>query len=82
VNTATNTPTSTATRTPTATPAGLLCADVNGDGRVNAGDVLRVALRIFFHRPYEARYDINRDGVINVADLIAVIRQFGQRCRQ
>jgi len=80
--TPTNTAVSTATRTPspTATPTADRCADIDGNGRVNSGDLLKFVKYVLRHRPYDARYDINRDGLLNVRDVIAVVRQFGRRC--
>lgn len=82
--TPTLTATSSATTTPTVvpsltpTPAAEPCADVNGDGRVNVQDLVRVALQ--FGERYDARYDLNRDGKVNALDLMIVARQFGRRC--
>ncbi len=80
--TATNTAVAaTATNTPlpptaTATPVGDRCADINGNGRVNGGDLVRIFKAMF--RPYNARFDINRDGAVTFADLFAAARQYGR----
>jgi Tol biopolymer transport system component len=82
-DTPTNTPappTSTPTQTPT--PTGILCGDLNGDGRVNSGDILRVLLRVVFHRPYVALYDVDQDGDVDIQDVLAVARQYGRRCHR
>ena len=85
-NTPTNTPTALATRTatptasptPTPTPGGTVgCADVDGSGRVTLRDIFLIALHL---RSHNLRYDVNGDGRVSFADLIAAIEQFGDRC--
>jgi hypothetical protein len=66
--------------TATATPIGPKCADVNGDGRVNSIDMVRIFIQMF--RPYNATYDITQDGAVNISDLFAAAMQFNRRCRQ
>lgn len=46
---------------------------MNGDGKVNAKDIVAVAKQLGRHRPYNAKYDVNEDGKVNVHDLLAVI---------
>ena len=77
---ATSTPTATATAsaTATATQAPAPCADVNGDGRVTRVDALLVATHLLGR--YQARYDVNRDGHVNVDDVLTVLQQLGRRC--
>jgi hypothetical protein len=76
---ATPTPTATSTPTPTPTPSAL-CADVDGNGKVNVKDVVQIARHIL-RRRFDARYDVNGDGRINVKDLLIAVRQLGTRCR-
>jgi hypothetical protein len=47
---------------------------------VNSRDMVRIFLAMF--RPYKARFDINRDGRVNLADVFAAAQQFGRSCRQ
>ena len=47
---------------------------------MNSGDLRRIAIHVLKQRPYDARYDINRDGVLDFRDVLAAVRQFGQRC--
>jgi len=76
-------PTSTATRkpwtitptpvTPTPTPAPSACLDLNGDGRVDGGDISIVA-RALFSEPGDGVADVNGDGKVDLVDLFLVIR--------
>ncbi len=75
----TNTPTATpmmpntATPAPTATPSGSCHrADLDGDGRVGFHDFL-IEFRQVFKR-FDARFDLNDDGKVNVRDVFAVVR--------
>jgi hypothetical protein len=71
------TPTSVATAT--ATPSLAVCADLNGDGRVTAVDVLIELLETRKkHAP--TRYDLNGDGRVDARDVIVVAHQLGRRC--
>jgi hypothetical protein len=56
-------------------------ADVNGDRWVNVGDPLIVAKAVAHLIPYNADFDLNKDGVMNVADLMLVGYQQGKSCR-
>ena len=61
------------------------CADVDGDGVVRGKDIAQIALRLGARRGgvrYQPKYDLNSDGVVNLADLLLAIRQLGTRCRQ
>ena len=91
--TAVPTSTSTATATNTAAPATLTatstatpnsveqrCADVDYDGRVTYRDVLRILIANF--QRYNALFDIDGNGRVNIADVYAAIQQFGRRCRR
>jgi hypothetical protein len=52
--------------------------DVNGDGRVDCNDVaiVRAAFGKRTGQPgFDARADLNRDGIVNVIDLTTVTRQ-------
>jgi hypothetical protein len=77
--TATPTMTPTSVATATATPSLAVCADLNGDGRVTAVDVLIELLETRKkHAP--ARYDLNGDGRVDARDVIVVAHQLGRRC--
>jgi hypothetical protein len=52
---------------------------VNGSGRVSAGDVRAIARAVIKHE-YHAAYDINRDGRVSFADMVAAAKQLGRRC--
>lgn len=85
-NTATNTSTATPTLTPTRTPTFTVtatarppCADVTGDGHVTMRDVL-AELSAILRRRYDVRYDLARDGRLDVKDLLFVVHQLGRRC--
>ena len=58
---------------------GEPCADVTGDGRVTLRDLAAIALRIALRR-YDARFDLNGDGVINRLDFGIALRQLGSAC--
>ena len=51
---------------------------MNGNRTVNGSDLVRVFFAMFW--PYNQRYDINRDGVVNLYDFWATARQWGRRC--
>jgi N-acetylneuraminic acid mutarotase len=55
-------------------PCATMRADVTGDGVVNSGDLLRVALK-FGVRPPPSRLDQNADTVLNAGDLLKVSLQ-------
>jgi hypothetical protein len=46
---------------------------------VTARDLAEVAMQIGRRRP-NLYYDINRDGRVNVLDLVIVVRALGKRC--
>ena len=68
------------------------CFDFNGNGAVDIGDIMQVAVRWLLtaanpdpdNNPatpnYEDKYDANGDGVINVVDIMMVAAQWGQTC--
>jgi len=66
----------------TATPAGV-CGDVNGDTKVNIGDVIRLANHVGF--PADPRYypvddnlaDVNNDNKVNIGDVIRLANHVG-----
>ena len=60
--------------------AAEACADVTGDGRVRLADVALITLRALIGR-YNARFDLNHDGVINFADVRIAIGQLGTTCQ-
>jgi hypothetical protein len=86
---ATPTPTATSTLSPTATPTltpptatprpAAPCADVDGNGKVNIKDLVRIARHIPRKR-FDARYDVNGDGRINIVDVLIAFHQLGTRC--
>jgi len=80
------TPTRTPTTTPTRTPTpSVKCADVNGDGKVTATDIVQIALHLGAREGswrYQPKYDLNSDGVVNLTDVILAMGQLGTRCRQ
>jgi len=55
-----------------------VCADVNGDGRVTPRDVSAIAAHIIGR--YQAKFDLNHDGRVNMEDVKIAIRQLGRRC--
>jgi len=68
------------------------CFDFNGNGVVDVGDIMQVAVRWLLTAAnpnpdgddstpnYEEKYDANKDGVINVVDIMMVAAQWGQTC--
>ena len=55
--------------------AGEIDGDFNGDGRVNARDVIAVMRAVLVASPQVSRrYDVNNDGRVNSRDVIAVMR--------
>jgi hypothetical protein len=81
--TATATAVPTATNTPlppaTATPTLLQCADVDGNGRVDAED-LRLIGDHMGRRRFDPQYDVNGDGKVTGRDMAVAFRQLGRRC--
>jgi N-acetylneuraminic acid mutarotase len=55
----------------------IMRADVNGDGKVNSGDQLKVTLE-FGVKPPRARLDQNGDKNINSGDQLKVVLNFGK----
>jgi len=79
------TPSVTPTPSPTPTPPSVKCADVTGDGKVTAADIVQILLHLGARRGdwrYQAKYDLDSDGVVNLTDVFLAIRQLGTRCRQ
>ncbi len=62
-------------------PTGPICQDVdiNDDGAVSAGDILRVASQ-FPPAPYNVIYDINKDAKVNSNDSSIAAGFFAQTC--
>ena len=60
-----------------------ICGDVNGDTKVNIGDVIRLANHVGF--PADPRYypvddnlaDVNNDGKVNIGDVIRLANHVG-----
>ena len=53
-------------------------ADVDGNGRVDIGDLKEVSRKLNTSTTRRIREDINHDGVVDVVDLAIVARHFGQ----
>ena len=49
-----------------------ITGDVNGDGKVNVGDIMAV-INIMSANTNDAKGDVNQDGKVNVGDIMAVI---------
>lgn len=67
-------------------PTGAIPGDVNGDGKVDCADVAIVKAAFGTSRGqtgYDARADVNNDGVVNILDLAFVLRQLpaGTTCQ-
>lgn len=77
--TATPSPTNTFTPTPTRTPSSTPCADATGDGQVTLLDVA-VEGDAILRGKKDRKYDVNRDGKVNLLDLVVVVTQVGRRC--
>jgi hypothetical protein len=74
-DTATSTPVGVPTNTPvpptsTSTPAPGQCLTFGQ--RISL--IVNIAIRLGANKSYDARFDVNHDGVINVRDLLQVIR--------
>jgi len=54
--------------------------DVNGDGQVDASDLVLVAQHFgeTITEPISPNPDVNDDGIVNIADLILVGKHFGE----
>lgn len=66
-----------------ALPATTLVGDVDGDCRVDLTDLTVAAGRYLTavgSLLYAPAYDLNHDGVINIADIQIIASHFGQRC--
>jgi hypothetical protein len=80
-NTATNTPSPTSTPT----PRPPKCADVNGTGVVTLSDVAAILLHVGRRQGdpgFQPKYDLDRNGSINIIDVSIALSQFGRRCTQ
>src|SRR5262249_30241844 len=51
------------------------CGDQNGDGRVDAGDIVAIQQAIFDPSRVSALCDANADGLCNASDIVAVSRE-------
>jgi len=67
-----------ATSPPCAPPAPP-CADVNSDHRVTGQDVLLITRFMLAKRP-NLKYDVNRDGRVDLLDVRFAFDQLGRRC--
>jgi pimeloyl-ACP methyl ester carboxylesterase len=54
---------------------GACWADIDGDGDVDVGDVLLVAVR--WRQPAEPPYDVDGDGIVTVVDIMMVAAEWG-----
>ncbi len=77
--TATPSPCGGAPQSPPCGPPPGACADVTGDGTVSFMDTLAVSAQIR-NGHNDPKYDLNRDGVVDVRDLRIVTSQLGRRC--
>ena len=59
---------------------GALCYDFNGDGRVGAPDIMLVAARFENPQAYQAQFDLDQNGVIDVLDIITMAAQWNRQC--
>ena len=57
----------------------VACADLNGDGRVNLADGVRILLHILFGR-YSVSADLDADGDVDGRDFLIWRRQAGTSC--
>ena len=57
----------------------VACADLNGDGRVNLADGVRILLHILFGR-YSVAADLDADGDVDGRDFLIWRRQAGTSC--
>jgi hypothetical protein len=62
------------------------CGDFNGDHAVTIGDILQMILRLgsFAGPPaspnWDARFDVNNNGIVNFGDLVIEVQEFGRAC--
>lgn len=56
------------------------CYDFDGDHVVTARDVMTVAARFENAQTYQAQYDLNHDGVINVLDITMIAGSWNVQC--
>ncbi|MGB3218966.1 MAG: Ig-like domain repeat protein, partial [Anaerolineae bacterium] len=59
---------------------GAPCYDFNGDGRVGAPDIMLVAARFENPQAYQAQFDLDQNGVIDVLDIITMATQWNRQC--
>jgi len=55
-----------------------ITGDVNGDGKVNVGDIMAV-INVMATNAYDDRADVNQDGKVNVGDIMAVINIMAEK---
>jgi hypothetical protein len=76
-------PTSTSTTTPTALatvsslPEGVLCADMDGNGRVLIGDILYA---VNAYMTTDTLADLDSSGLVTVGDILRAVDQYGTFC--
>jgi hypothetical protein len=68
------TPTATPSATATSTPSVCSRAELDGDGRLSGRDVAALVKHFMKRAPYDPKYDLDRDGRIDMRDLRLVIR--------
>jgi hypothetical protein len=61
-------------------PAALVAGDTNGDCAIDVLDLARVTTRYRQAPPFGPCVDLNEDGVVTIADVVAVSGALGQRC--
>lgn len=60
-----------------AKPGWMLLGDVTGDGRVSDADT-EAMLKAIRRNSRDSRYDLNRDGLVDIADLQYIVRSLGE----
>jgi hypothetical protein len=55
-----------------------LVGDVNGDSKVNVGDIMAV-INVMAANTYDADADVNGDGDVNVGDIMAIINKMAEQ---
>ena len=61
----------------------IIFGDLDCDCRVNLDDVMQVASRWRAKEgdpDYDPYYDLNRDGIINIVDIMMVVAHWGETC--
>ena len=64
--------------TPGAPSLGVASSDVNGDGQVDAADLVLVSNHLGQTAPQSPPVDVNGDNIVTIADLVQVAQYLGQ----